>query len=190
MSVTTLSLSCAVFGHHVDNRRLTEEAGGHRCRCGSAYLVRARRLGDTRSPHPVLLSRQAHVPAAHRTRWLPRVRLRPGPPAGLPNNERSLSFNGRLSKEGPVLVRGVRTSSLAGDGPRRLRRARLPLRALVPQAGKPPGNDSAPDDLCPAGSLREVCDVPSRIRRVHVRELRASVLFCEGRMTPAGVLEL
>ena len=40
MTLNTSGVSCAVWGHHVDNHVLVTEAGEHHCRCGSRYLAR------------------------------------------------------------------------------------------------------------------------------------------------------
>ena len=40
MDLSSVALSCALWGHHVDNRVLGSHHGPTRCRCGARYLSR------------------------------------------------------------------------------------------------------------------------------------------------------
>ena len=60
------AVSCAVWGHHVDNHVLGAEPADHRCRCGTRYLTRDGSLTRVRHTLSCFLGTHTYVPLAER----------------------------------------------------------------------------------------------------------------------------
>jgi hypothetical protein len=63
---TTAALSCALWGHHVDNHSLVEDSGAHRCRCGADYLARNGSLTRVRHTLSCFLGKHSYRRLADR----------------------------------------------------------------------------------------------------------------------------
>lgn len=65
MPQNRLELSCALWGHHVDNHRLAAEEA-HRCRCGAQYLTRDGSLTRVRHTLSCFLGKHTYALLAER----------------------------------------------------------------------------------------------------------------------------
>jgi hypothetical protein len=61
-----MRLSCALWGHQVDNHHFAAELTARRCRCGSEYLHRDGSLTRVRHTLSCFLGKHSYVPLANR----------------------------------------------------------------------------------------------------------------------------
>lgn len=66
MNLNTATVSCAVWGHHVDNHLLGNDRQDHHCRCGSRYLARDGSLTRVRHTLSCFLGKHTYTLLAER----------------------------------------------------------------------------------------------------------------------------
>src|SRR5215207_3224638 len=94
---TTAALTCALWGHHVDNRTLAAHPGAHRCRCGADYLDRTGSVTRVRHTLSCFLGKHTYVQLADRDGCREYVCVQCGHPLVYP--ERSNPYEMRRDSE-------------------------------------------------------------------------------------------
>ena len=177
-------LSCFLWGHHVDNHVFKQsDGGGRRCRCGADYLAEDRSI--TRVRHTlVVLSRQARLREARRSRRLPRICLHPvRASSAIRRGARSVRGVADIQEEGALPLRALRSPRPPRGDSRRLEEyACFCGHSFLKNVEEAPPSHvdkiRHPADLRDFRPLHALPDKTWRLRRVRLHELWASVLFC------------
>jgi hypothetical protein len=172
-------LSCAVWGHDVDNHRFCQEAGDERrCRCGTAYLGMDGTHTHVRHTLSCFLGHHTYTKLIERDGHTEYVCVQCGHPLLFeadrdPHRESSI-----FKKKVRYLLRAVRSRCASRRRSPRLPRVRLPLRPHISENPRGPHAHHAPGDLRRQRAPHQIRHQPRRIHGVRVPGLRAPVLFC------------
>ena len=172
-------LSCFLWGHHVDNHVFKQADGDGAALPVRIRIPRGRSFDHARSSHAVVLSRQARLREARRSRRLPRIRLHAvRASAAVRRRARSVCGVADVQEEGALPLRPVRPSRAPHHDARRVPGYACFCGHSFLKETQVCGQDPPSRDLRRFRPLHPLPDETRRVCRVRLRELWPSVLFC------------